>query len=90
MTSCSSHASSCRELSNVSRTSAKLEGLREREPAKITSTIFVPRSVRADCSPSTQRTASSTLLLPQPLGPTIAVRPEPKSNSVRSAKLLNP
>ena len=29
----------------------------------------------ADCSPSTQRMASDTLDLPQPLGPTMAVTP---------------
>ena len=39
-------------------------------PLKMTSCILVPRSVFADCSPSTQRTASATLLFPHPLGPT--------------------
>src|SRR5437660_10075599 len=34
--------------------------------------------------------ASTTLLLPQPLGPTIAVTPLSKASSERSGKLLNP
>ena len=42
------------------------------------------------CSPSTQRMASATLLLPEPLGPTTAVIPRPYSNVVRLAKLLKP
>ena len=38
-------------------------------PLKITSAISPPRSALADCSPSTQRIASSTFDLPQPFGP---------------------
>jgi hypothetical protein len=49
-----------------------------------------PRSSRADCSPSTQRTASETFDLPQPLGPTIAVTPSLKLRVTVSAKDLNP
>src|SRR5256885_417075 len=56
----------------------------------MTSAISPPRRLLADCSPSTQRTASTTLLLPEPLGPTMAVTPGAKSNAVLSAKLLNP
>src|SRR5688500_7553897 len=56
----------------------------------MTSSIFAPRSRRARCSPSTQRTASETLDLPHPLGPTIAVTPASKSRSTWSAKDLNP
>src|SRR5579859_3215065 len=54
------------------------------------SSLFLPRSWRMLCSPSTQRTASATLLLPLPLGPTTAVMPGANSRSVRAAKLLNP
>ena len=77
-------------LSKVSSTCAALAGLREREPAKMISAMVLPRRFLGDNSPSTQRTASRMLLLPHPLGPTTVVMPGPKSNSVRSAKLLNP
>jgi hypothetical protein len=43
------------------------------EPLKITSCMLAPRSSRAFDSPNTQRTASMTLDLPQPLGPTMPV-----------------
>src|SRR5581483_7214513 len=66
-------------------------GLRSRVPAKITSSIRVPRRDLADCSPSTHVMASLMLLLPQPLGPTTAAMPSPlKRNSVRSQKDLKP
>ena len=46
------------------------------EPANITSLIDpVPRKDLTDCSPKTHRTASTTLLLPEPFGPTIQVIP---------------
>src|SRR3990172_1194170 len=48
------------------------------------------RSRRPDCSPSTQRSASAMLDLPDPFGPTMAVMPWPNSNRVREAKLLKP
>jgi hypothetical protein len=38
-------------------------------PAKITSSISVPRMLRALASPIAQRSASMTLDLPQPFGP---------------------
>src|SRR5437773_11434859 len=60
------------------------------EPLKMTSIICLPRRLLADCSPSTHLMASTTLLLPQPLGPTMHVIPGPNSNSVLSAKLLKP
>src|SRR5262249_42015300 len=60
------------------------------EPLKMTSAISPPRKLLALCSPSTQRTASTMLLLPLPLGPTMAVMPAAKSNWVLSAKLLKP
>src|SRR5688500_8758446 len=59
-----------RLLSKISSTLARLTGLRSPEPLKSTSCIVSPRRWRADVSPSTQRTASMTLDLPQPLGPT--------------------
>src|SRR6185436_8298649 len=71
-------------------TSAMPSGLRPSVPLKITSAISPPRSVLADCSPNTQRMASDTLDLPQPLGPTMAVMPGRKLREVLSAKDLNP
>src|SRR5438874_1868850 len=71
-------------------TSAKPRLRRDVEPLKMTSAISPPRRLLALCSPRTQRTASTTLLLPLPLGPTIAVIPAENSNSVLSAKLLKP
>ena len=41
-------------------------------PLKMTSVIDSPRSVLAELSPMTQRTASIIFDLPQPLGPTTA------------------
>ena len=43
-----------------------------------------------EVSPSTQRTASEILLLPEPFGPTTAVMPFPNVNSVLSGNDLNP
>ena len=56
----------------------------------MTSSILPPRSSRADCSPSTHRTASETLDLPQPLGPTMAVTPSSKERCTVSANDLKP
>ena len=67
-----------------------LTGRRAAEPWKITSSILPPRSSRADCSPSTQRTASETFDLPQPLGPTMAVTPSSKVRVTVSANDLKP
>ena len=44
-------------------------------PAKMTSSILPPRRAFAPCSPSTQAMASTTLLLPEPFGPTTQVIP---------------
>src|SRR4051795_2497719 len=63
---------------------------RDADPLKITSIISPPRRLLALCSPSTQRTASTMLLLPEPLGPTMPVTPAAKSNTVLSANDLNP
>src|SRR5579863_5156338 len=66
-------------------------GLRSRVPAKMTSSILIPRRLLADCSPSTHVMASEMFDLPQPLGPTMAAMPEPDSwTSVRSQNDLNP
>ena len=59
-------------------------------PLKITSDMLAPRRVFALCSPSTQRTASPMLLLPDPFGPTMPVMPSSKTISVRWAKDLKP
>src|SRR5436190_692424 len=49
-----------------------------------------PRSDLALCSPRAQRTASPTLLFPQPLGPTIAVIPGSTFTTVFSPNDLKP
>src|SRR5262245_58489042 len=59
-------------------------------PAKTTSLISCPRRCLGLCSPSTHRSASMTLDLPQPLGPTIAVIPAGKLNAVLFLNDLNP
>src|SRR6266481_9655116 len=89
-TSCQSTFNSDAQSVNVSETSAKLRGLRLSVPLKITSAISAPRSDLADCSPNTHLMASSRLDLPQPFGPTIAVTPSWKLNSVLSANDLKP
>ena len=65
-------------------------GWREREPLKITSAIASPRNCLAERSPITQRTASTMLDLPQPLGPTMALRLPGKGIVVGSTKDLKP
>src|ERR1700682_5317050 len=65
-------------------------GLRVLLPAKMTSSIFCERSDRDDCSPSTQRIASTRFDLPEPFGPTTAVVPSMNSSVVASAKVLKP
>ena len=59
-------------------------------PAKITSAMFEPRSARAPCSPITQASASTTLDLPDPLGPTTHVMPGWRASVVALAKDLKP
>src|SRR6266700_2652182 len=75
---------------NRSRTSADAEGLRASLPLLMTSSIFSPRRLLALCSPITHVMASATLLLPQPLGPTMAVTPLSKASSERSENDLKP
>src|SRR5262245_34331026 len=71
-------------------TSARPRLRRAAEPLKITSVISPPRRLLALCSPSTQRTASTTFDLPEPFGPTMPVIPAGKSNCVLSANDLKP
>src|SRR5215469_15612750 len=63
---------------------------RPAEPAKMTSSISLPRTEVGRVSPITQRNASNRLDLPQPFGPTTAVRPGSMKSSVGSTKDLNP
>src|SRR3989338_9678675 len=80
------------ELLKTIATSARESGFLEAVPAKIISERFATLRSLGLSSPSAQRVASSRLLLPQPLGPTIAVMREsvPNSISVESAKVLKP
>ena len=77
-------------LSNVSVTSARPKGLRSPAPAKITSCILPPRRFFAPCSPITQASASTTLDLPEPFGPTTAQMPGSNFIVVAEAKDLKP
>src|SRR3954449_4381025 len=74
----------------VSWTSARPSGGREEVPAKMTSSILLPRSDLAPCSPITHASASTTLDLPEPLGPTTQVMPGSKRSVVEDAKDLKP
>src|SRR5829696_3772441 len=56
----------------------------------MTSSILPPRRLLAPCSPSTQAIASTTLDLPDPLGPTTAVMPGSSRRVVGDAKDLKP
>src|SRR4051794_25307205 len=77
-------------LSMVSVTSARPSGGRPAVPAKMTSSILPPRRLLAPCSPSTQAMASTTLDLPDPLGPTTQVMPGSKRRVVDDANDLKP
>src|SRR3569623_3691233 len=81
---------SCPPISARIDTSAKSREGRDEVPAKITSAMPAPRSDLALFSPIVQRSASSRLDLPQPLGPTIPVRPGAIRRSAGATKLLNP
>src|SRR5690349_21149076 len=74
----------------VRATSARPRGARPVVPAKITSSILPPRRLLAPCSPITQDRASTTLDLPEPLGPTTQVMPGSKRRAVAEAKDLKP
>ena len=56
----------------------------------MTSSILPPRNDFAPCSPITQASASTTLDLPEPLGPTMQVMPGSSSRVVDDAKDLKP
>jgi hypothetical protein len=90
VTSAYSIGSAPSELSMVSSTSARPSGGRPEVPAKMTSSILPPRSDLAPCSPITQASASTTLDLPEPLGPTMQVMPGSSWSVVDEAKDLNP
>ena len=77
-------------LLKTSSTLARPAGLRKPEPLKITSCIDSPRSSLALLSPSTQRTASMMLDLPQPFGPTTPTSWPGSWKCVGSAKDLKP
>src|SRR6185295_3706056 len=77
-------------LSMVNATSARPSGGRPAVPAKMTSSSLPPRSDFAPCSPITQARASTTLDLPEPLGPTMQVMPGSSCSVVDEAKDLNP
>src|SRR6185312_14875329 len=74
----------------VSVTSARPSGARPAVPAKMTSSILPPRRLLAPCSPMTQASASTTLDLPEPLGPTMQVMPGSSRIDVADAKDLKP
>src|ERR1017187_4985697 len=74
----------------VSVTSARPSGGPPAVPAKTTSSILPPRSGLTPCSPITQENASTTLDLPDPLGPTTQVMPGSKRRDVADANDLNP
>ncbi len=65
-------------------------GLRAEEPEKMTSSMAWPRSCFALCSPRTHRMESETFDFPEPLGPTMTVRPGSNVIWARSANDLNP
>src|SRR5690348_2273977 len=77
-------------LSSDSITSAMLRAGRWPEPAKMTSSISLPRICLAEVSPITHFSASTRFDLPQPLGPTIPVMPGSMLSSVGSTKDLKP
>src|SRR3972149_3260382 len=79
-----------RALSSSSVTSAMLREGRVAVPEKITSSISPPRICLGEVSPIAQRSASTRLDLPQPLGPTMPVVPGSIHNSVGSTKDLKP
>src|SRR5712691_3272503 len=79
-----------RLLSNINSTLARATGLRKLEPLKITSCIESPRKAAARDSPSTQRTASMMLDLPQPFGPTTPTSFPGMLTVVGSTKDLKP
>ena len=78
------------ELSNVMDTFPFCMAPRSFEPFQIMSPPPLPRMDLMDCSPSTKRMDSTTLDLPEPFGPTMAVTGVSKDSVVFFAKDLNP
>src|SRR3954454_4989865 len=74
----------------VRDTSARPSGGLPEVPAKMTSSILPPRRDFAPCSPITQASASTTLDLPEPLGPTMQVIPGSSCRGVADEHDLNP
>ena len=89
-TSSKSTGSIWSELSSTNVTSATPTGLRADEPEKMTSSMAWPRSCLALCSPRTHRIESEMFDFPEPLGPTMTVRPGSNVIWARSANDLNP
>ena len=79
-----------RELSKTSFTAARLPRGAASAPFQIKSSVRLPRILLTDCSPSTKRMDSLTLLFPEPFGPTIAVIGVLNSKIVRFANDLKP
>jgi hypothetical protein len=90
VTSLNSSGRSPALLSMVRMTSARPSAARFAVPAKMTSSIFWLRTDEGAWAPSTQAMASTTLLLPDPFGPTTTVTPGSSSITVVSAKDLKP
>src|SRR5450759_5066564 len=74
----------------LKETSARPSGARPAVPAKMTSSILPPRRLLAPCSPITQASASATLDLPEPFGPTMQVIPVSSRSEVADANDLKP
>src|SRR5260370_30621858 len=77
-------------LSIVSVTSPRPRAARAAVPGKPPSSILPPRSCLTPCWPITQVNASTTLDLPDPLGPTTQVMPGSNRSVVAEANDLNP
>src|SRR5487761_1193641 len=77
-------------LSMVRTTSARPSGARDGGPAKTTSSIWPPRRLFSPCSPITHESASTMLVLPEPLGPTTQVMPGSNRSVVAEANDLKP
>src|SRR6266566_4849434 len=90
VTSVNSIGSSRAVLSMVSDTSDRPSADRSGVPAKMTSSMRPPRTVRGPWAPSTQATASTRFDLPEPFGPTTTVTPGSNSSTVLSANDLKP
>ncbi len=85
-----STSSSRLELSNVTLTLARFCRGIAGEPPQIRSSPFLERIDFIDCSPKTNRNASATFDLPEPLGPTMEAMGEVKTSSHFLPNDLNP